>query len=218
MPRLDNRRVVRATLESSEVNRSAIGGGGTTLKRHQGRWSGVRRLCGLLAVAAAFVSSFSGCVTAYKDSLGGKELRTFHRIFYTDFDTAWQSVLDGLKHARLDVSSREAGLVQTLWTDNTAEKNFVDSFGSQDSYLKAQFRVRVTVAKGFFNGRPSVKVTVQKEQIIQRDVLEGWTPVDSDSIDENTLLYRIGRLIAIRGRQNRLEQERTKAQMDQLQF
>src|SRR5262245_25931036 len=106
----------------------------------------------LIALLSAIADS--GCVTAYRQSVGVDTNQLYSRIYLTDFNTAWQSVLDGLKHNRLDVSNREGGFVQTRWTDNTAEKNFTDSFGSADSYLKAQYRVRVTVAKGFYNGRP----------------------------------------------------------------
>ncbi|MGZ6331463.1 MAG: hypothetical protein ACXWP5_02505 [Bdellovibrionota bacterium] len=141
--------------------------------------------------------------------------RTFERIYLSDYNTAWQATLDGIKNSRLDVSNREGGFVQTKWTDNTSEKNFVDSFGAADSFLKAQYRFRITVAKGFYNGQPSVKVAVQKEQLVQRDVLEGWRPAESDGIDENTLLYRIGRLIFIRMKIAQLEEEKTKKALEQ---
>lgn len=158
------------------------------------------------------------CMTAYRQSVGGTTAQNFNRIYLTDFNTAWQAVLDALKNSRLDVSNRDAGFVQTRWTDNTAERNFVDSFGSQDSYLKAQYRFSVSVAKAFYNGRPCVKVAVQKEQLVQRDVLEGWRPVETDSINENTLLYRIGRIIFIRMKMAALEEEKTRQQIENSTF
>jgi hypothetical protein len=179
----------------------------------QARQSAVRvtvRWAGILLLAAAL----PGCMTAYKQTVGGEGVQTFTRIYLTDFNTAWQATLDALKSARLDVSNREGGFVQTKWTENTADKNLIDSFGSADAYLKAQYRFRVTVAKGFYNGNPSVKVAVQKEQLVERDVLEGWRPVDTDSIDENTLLYRIGRLIYIRMRINQLEENKTQKEIE----
>jgi hypothetical protein len=163
-----------------------------------------------LLLGLLILSTAPACVSAYKQSVGSDTAQVFARIYLTDFNTAWQSVLDSLKHSRLDVSNREGGFVQTKWTDNTAEKNFTESFGSSDSFLKAQYRFRVTVAKGFYNGQPSVKVTVQKEQLVQRDVLEGWRPIESDTVDENTLLYRIGRIIFVRMKIAYLEEEKTK--------
>ncbi len=162
----------------------------------------------------------SGCMSAYKASVGSDNSQVYRRIFLTDFNTAWQSVLDSLKASPLDVSNREGGFVQTKWTDNTAEKNFSESFGGTDAYLKAQYRFRVTVASGFYyrTNKPSVKVTVQKEQLVQRDVLEGWRPIETDSIDENTLLYRIGRIIAIRMKLAKIEEEKTRKAIENSGF
>jgi hypothetical protein len=176
-----------------------------------------RRLPAVFLLAWALAAA-TGCTSAYRQSVGGETAQVFNRVYLTDFNTAWQAVLDALKSSRLDVSNREGGFIQTRWTENTAEKNFTDSFGGADSYLKAQFRVRVTVAKGFYNGHPSVKVTVQKEQLIQRDVLEGWRPIETDMIDENTLLYRIGRIIYIRMKLARLEEEKTKKAIENSGF
>lgn len=177
----------------------------------------MRRLA-LISLFVVIAIDVASCTSAYKRSVAGHNVEVYSKIYLTDFNTAWQSVLDALKSARLDVSNREGGFIQTRWTDNTAEKNFTDSFGSANAYLKTQYRFRVNVAKGFYNGKPSVKVTVQKEQLVQRDVLEGWRPTESDSIDENTLLYRIGRLIVIRHRLAKIEEEKTKKEMENVTF
>ena len=180
------------------------------------RWRAFQALA-LAATLATGVLSAS-CVSAYKQSVGDDTAQVHQRIYLTDFNTAWQAVLDALKNARQDVSNREGGFVQTKWTDNTSEKNFVDSFGGQDSFLKSQYRFRINVAKGFYNGQPSVKVSVQKEQLVQRDVLEGWRPIETDMTDENTLLYRIGRIIFIRMKMAYLEEEKTKKAIENSGF
>lgn len=166
-----------------------------------------------LILALTFSSLFSGCATAYRQSVGGVMLNVYTRIYVTDLNTAWQAALDALKSNVLEVSNREGGFIQTKWTDNTSEKNFVDSFGSQDTFLKAQYRFRITIAKGFYEEEPAIKVTVQKEQLVQRDVLDGWKPVETDSVEENALLYRIGRLIAIRMKLNHLEEQKVEKEM-----
>lgn len=172
-----------------------------------------------LLVAALLVAGISsGCMKAYQQSLGGEGVKVQERIFLTDFNTAWQAVLDALKNSRLDVSNREGGFIQTKWAENTAEKNFVDSFGGADSYLKAQIRIRATVAKAYYNGQPAVKIAIQKEQIVQRDVLEGWKGVETDATDENTLLYRVGRLILIRMKLAKIEEEKTKHALEHSGF
>jgi hypothetical protein len=171
-----------------------------------------------LTIVAALILSFAGCVSAYKQSVGGETEQIFTRIYLTDFNTAWQGVLEAMKHNRLDISNREAGYIQTKWTDNTEDKNMADSVGDAPSYLKAQYRFRVNVAKGFYNGKPSVRVSVQREQLVERDVLEGWKPIETDAIEENTLLYRIGRIIFIRMKLAKLEEQKTQEQIQNTTF
>jgi hypothetical protein len=172
----------------------------------------------VLAIGLFCVVTSSSCVSAYKESLGGETEQVFNRVYFTDFNTAWQSALDALKRNRLDVTNREGGFVQTKWTDNTDEKNFVDSFGGADSYLRAQYRFKVSVAKSFFNGKPAVKVSVQRDQLVQKDVLEGWVAIETDSYEENTLLYRIGRLISIKMKLSKIEEEKTKKALENTGF
>lgn len=155
----------------------------------------------------------SGCMTAYKRSVGANTQSIYHKIYATNVDTAWQSSLDALKSARLDVTNREAGFLQTRWMDNTKEKNFTDGDGSTAPYMKAQYRFKVSLAPGLYHGRNAVKVSVQKEQVAQRDALDDFRPLESDSIEENTLLYRIGRIITIKTQLARYEEQRTKEEI-----
>ena len=137
-------------------------------------------------------------MSAYVVSVGGEINKNVERTYLTDFNTAWQATLDSLKNSRLDVSNQESGFLKTKWIDNTAEKNFSDSFGSTDVYLKAQYRFRVNLSKSYVGQQASVKVTVLKEQLVQKDVLESPKRLETDSVDEQTLLYRIGRLISMK--------------------
>lgn len=167
---------------------------------------------GFLIFLVGLIGS-SGCMTAYKKSVGANTRSSFSRVYSTDFNTAWQSVLDAMKSIRLDVTNREAGFLQSRWMDNTKEKNFSDSDGSTAPYMRAQYRFKVSVAKGVFSGVSAVKVAVVREQFAQRDALDDFRPLESDSIEENTLLYRIGRIIALKTRLAKLEEARTKAEI-----
>jgi hypothetical protein len=170
-------------------------------------------LTGLIALFG-----LSACTEAYIKSIGGDTEQLFTRIYLTDINTAWQSALESLKNSRLDVSNQEGGFIQTKWTDNTTDRNFAESFGTADSYLKAQYRLRLSVSKGFYNGHPTVKISVEKEQLVQKDVLEGWRPTKTDSIDETTLLYRIGRLIYIKMQLAKIEEDKAQKEMENVKF
>lgn len=165
------------------------------------------------AVLLAATIGATGCMTAYKKSVGANTQSNFNRVYATDFNTAWQAVLDSMKSVRLDVTNREAGFLQSRWMDNTKEKNFTDGDGSTDLYMRAQYRFKVTVAKGVYNGVNAIKVTVQREQFAQRDALDDFHPLESDSIEENTLLYRIGRIISVKTRLAKLEEYNTKLEI-----
>ena len=156
----------------------------------------------------------TACVSAYQQSLGGDPNHVFDRMYFTDLNTAWQSALEALKNSRIDVSNQEGGFLLTKWTDNTAEKNLSDSFGGTHAYVKAQYRFRVSVAKAFHKMKTSIKVSVQKEQLVQKDILEGWQPIETDSVDETTLLYRIGRIIYIKMKIAKIEEEKTKNELN----
>jgi hypothetical protein len=169
----------------------------------------------LLFLACALL--VSGCSTAYRRAVGATQEQVFNRIFLTDPTTAWIAVSESLKSYRLDITNQKSGFIQTRWTDNTSDKNAADPLGGTGPYLKAQYRYKVTLAPGFIQGRgQGVKVTVLKEQWVQRDVLEGWRAMESDTIEENTLLYRIGRIIAIRSEIERVERERTERELREL--
>jgi hypothetical protein len=101
---------------------------------------------------------------------------------------------------------------------NTAEKNFSDSFGGVNAYQKAQYRIRITFAKSIYKQKAAIKISLLKEQLVQRDVLDGWHPIETDSVDEMTLLYRIGRLIQMRMKLAQYEDEKAKQELKNLNF
>ena len=154
-------------------------------------------------------------MSAYLKSVGGDGEQVFSKVYVGDFNLAWESAVEALKTSPMDIVNRENGSLQTKWIDNTAERNLIDSAGSVNLYLKAQFRFRITLAKGVFQGKPSVRVSVQKEQQIQRDVLEGWVHQPTDGIQENSLLYRIGKVMEFKTRFQEIEAKKLKRQMEE---
>lgn len=163
------------------------------------------------SVLAGFMAS--GCMSAYLKSVGGDTDQLFSRVFLTDYNIAWDQSVEALKSSPMDMVNRENGMLQTKWIDNTAERNLLDSVGSVSNYTKAQYRFRVTVAKGSVDGKNSVRISVQKEQQIQRDVLEGWRNQETDGIQEQSLLYRVGKLIEFRLRLDRIENLKIKKEL-----
>jgi hypothetical protein len=54
-----------------------------------------------------------------------------------------------------------------------------------------------------------------KDQVIQRDLLEGWRHVKSDALEENAYLYRVGRLIDMKMRLKRIEDEKMRQVLEE---
>ncbi len=170
-----------------------------------------RKCTKLAAIAAvAGITAFApGCGSEPLFYSPGTELdHIYSRIFLTDYNIAWQATLDALKRFEKTVQNRQGGVMQTSWVDNTAEKNFSDAFGGDATYLNARYRFKVSIAPGNYNGKPSVKISILKDQLIQRDLLEGWKQVPSDALEENSFLYRIGRIIFIKQKLKQLEDQK----------
>lgn len=154
-------------------------------------------------------------MSAYLKSVGGDGDQIFSKVYLGDYPLAWESAVEAMKTSPMEVVNRENGTLQTKWIDNTAERNLIDSAGSVNVYLKAQYRFRVLLGKGIYDGRNSVRMSVQKEQQIQRDVLEGWINQTTDGIQENSLLYRIGKVMEFKSKIQDLEAQKLKKQLDQ---
>jgi hypothetical protein len=166
----------------------------------------------LMALSVLVFSS--GCMSAYKKSVGGDTDQVFSKIFTAEYTMAWEAAVDALKTSPMEMVNRENGILQTKWIDNTAERNLIESAGSVNPYTKAQFRFRVSVAKGSLQGKNSVRFMVQKEQQVQRDVLEGWRNQETDGIQENSLIYRVGKLIEFKLKNEKIENQKIKKEME----
>ncbi len=170
-----------------------------------------KKVCWIPLVLAIFNA---GCMSAYKKSVGGDTEQVFSKIFVTEYSIAWEAAVDALKASPMEVVNRENGTLQTKWMDNTAERNLIDSAGSVSPYTKAQYRFRVSLAKGTLEGRNSVRISIQKEQQIQRDVLDGWRNQETDGIQENSLIYRVGKLIDFKIKNEKIENQKIRNQLN----
>lgn len=162
---------------------------------------------GFAIFVGAILGQF-GCATAFEKSLGTRESQ-HSKIFVTDMDLVWASSVESLKSYPIEINNREGGFLQTQWVENTQQRNFSDTYGSgKSTYHEAQLRYKVWVSQGFHDGEPSVKVSIQKEQVVKRDILEGFKPVETEPIEERSLLYRISRIVEMRAMLAKLEKER----------
>jgi hypothetical protein len=173
------------------------------------------RILGISLLVVPIISPLLGCASAYDKMVSADSDRMFSKVYVTDYIISWESAIEALKTSPMEVVNRENGTLQTKWIDNTVERNAMDSYGNVVPYVRARFRFQVTLVKGYHEGKPSVRVNVQKEQQYQRDVLDSWRALSTDGIQEQAMLYRIGKMIEFKSRLLRLENDRLKKQVNE---
>jgi hypothetical protein len=160
-----------------------------------------------------FLLAISGCASYEKFRQVTEELEMPSKIFKADYNQTWQAVIQVMKRYDISQQNQEAGYIKTRWMDNTLEVNFTDSFGSSDAVKAARFKLVVNVVKGYRASQEVSKVTVYKRQLIEQDFLQGWKEVPADGIMEQTLLYRIGRLVETDNKLKEIDKAREKEQL-----
>lgn len=143
-----------------------------------------------------------------------EELEIPSTVYPADFNQTWRAVIQVMKRYDIVYQNQESGKIKTRWMDNTLQVNFTDSFGSSDSIKAAEFKLQVNVAQGYSYGRKVTKVTVFKRQRIENDFLQGWKEEPTDTIQEKTLLYRIGKLIDNDKKLQAIDKAREKEQLE----
>ena len=160
------------------------------------------------------VLALSSCASYDKFRQVTEEIEVPSRIYKADYNQTWQAVVEVMKNYDIAQQNQEAGFIKTRWIDNTLEINFTDSFGNSDTVKSARFKLVVNLVMGFRQGREVTKITIHKRQLIEQDFLQGWKEVETDNILENTLLYRISRLIAIDNNIREIDKAREKEQLE----
>ena len=129
-----------------------------------------------------------------------KQNKAYSRVFLTDFSTAWTAALEAASAGRSDVirnNNRETGIIDTSWIDSSEPRQFLDVFSDADFFLRSRYRMQIQIREGRKNGDQAVMVRVLKQGQSEFTFLGGFQEQESDGIEENVYLYRIGRLIAI---------------------
>lgn len=165
----------------------------------------------LLISLSLFLSS---CASYEKYRQITEELDIPSQVYKADFNQTWQAVLQVMKRFDVSYNNQEAGKIKTRWMDNTLQVNFTDSFGSSDAIKAAEFKLLINVSEGFSYGRKVSKVTIFKRQRVERDFLQGWQEIPTDGIQEKTLLYRIGVIIANDNKLKELDKLREKEALE----
>lgn len=144
-----------------------------------------------------------------------EEFEVPSKLFKATYNETWQGVIELIKKLDIDSQNQEAGVIKTKWMDNTAEINFNDSFSKSDTIKAAKYKLILNIVKGFRGSREISKVTIYKRQLVERDFLQGWKEVPTDSIQEKVLLYRLERILSIDNKLKEIDKLKEKQALEE---
>lgn len=124
----------------------------------------------------------------------------FKKYFDRDFDTVWAATVEVLDYYQIVRIDRDAGLVETDWAEARYNKALYDLPPDNKEIMEAvKYRLKVKVSK-FRNkttGAPVANVQIVKELMEGRNFIFEYQRVPTDTIEEQVLLYRIGRRVDV---------------------
>ncbi len=135
----------------------------------------------------------SSCATRPKPP--SSPIDALYGEYKASYDSVWNAASKALSKYKIIFSNKDAGILNTDFMTGTSRTEFYYSGGEQffkETKWKLQLKLLSTTNK---KGASLVKVRVAKEAYISPGFLEDWQPAESDYLTEKTILYRIGRIV-----------------------
>jgi len=116
------------------------------------------------------------------------------KIYRESYDKVWRATQLALKKYPIKLNNMDSGILETDWV--RGDKLFAMP---TETKPRAGLRYKLTlrIVKGKLDDKAATKVTCTKTIEVQRDFFSGPETVRSDGLEENTILYRIGRFVDI---------------------
>lgn len=139
---------------------------------------------------------FSGCQTATEKLDSRKKQTSYSRVYFSSYEET-------------DMALKQAMIRYPQRIDNTAEAGiFETDYVKGDLRFRApgettphspgyRYRILVRLVKGKAEEKNSTKVQLIKKPEVSRDFFSEPQPIPSDGLEEEVLLYRIGRELQI---------------------
>jgi hypothetical protein len=150
------------------------------------------------AVFRVLVTSaiLTGCTTAAmklerRETRGGARSRVFHAK-YSDVEQALKVTM--IKYPQ-KIDNSDAGLFETDFVKGDAR--FIPAHKEVKLDNGNRYRLIVRLVRGKIDKSPTVKVLIIKQVEMARDFFSTPEPLMSDGYEEDVILYRIGRELAV---------------------
>ena len=128
-----------------------------------------------------------------------------YRIYLSTFDRVWDATVRVLDIYSITVANREAGLLQTEWSDQRFSNDLYDHPDKEQFLEEVKYRLKLKLSKAIVSEskQPAVRVQIVKEQLKYKNIYTDWERVTTDLYEEQVLLYRIGKKLEIIEEQKR---------------
>lgn len=140
---------------------------------------------------------FAGCVSSAPPKRPLDYPVSF--IFLGSFDDVWNSTVRVLDKYAITVANREAGQLQTDWSNYRFNPELYDHPDSNDPPEEIRYRLKMKLSKAYVTEtkEPAVRVQIVKELEVYRNFYLDWVRVPTDLNEERVLLYRIQQKLRI---------------------
>jgi hypothetical protein len=114
------------------------------------------------------------------------------KVFVANYDEVWRSVQLALRKYPVHLNNIESGLLETDYIKG--DKLFAEPVEDKTKF-GMRYKLTIRAVKGKFNDKSAIKIICTKVSEIQRDFFTGYQPIPSNGLEENLVLYRIGRYL-----------------------
>ncbi len=142
----------------------------------------------LLAFTAFLLS---GCASATEKLEAREGDAPYSRVFYANYEDVEIALKQSMIRYPQKVDNTEAGIFETDYIKGDARfKSPNRTAAFSPGY---RYRILVRLVRGRTEDRPAIKVQISKKPEMVRDFFSDANQVTSDGLEEQVILYRIGR-------------------------
>lgn len=156
---------------------------------HTARW--------ISSLIFLFFLAFSpGCSLFEKapETAPNRPVKYKQKVFYSSYDEVWRAAHAVLKYPIL-VDNQDTGVIETDYIKGVDGWLMPETPVPNSSGLR--YKITMIFAQGKFNGKDSVRVTIEKKIEILRDFFSEPDVMESDGYEEKVIFYRMEREIII---------------------
>lgn len=136
-----------------------------------------------------------GCASATEKLEARESDAPYSRVYYANYEDVENALNQAMIRYPQKVDNTEAGIFETDYIKGEARfKSPAKPVTYSPGY---RYRILVRLVRGRTDDRPAIKVQISKKPEIVRDFFSDANQVTSDGLEEQVILYRIGRELQI---------------------